>query len=194
MMNRVIKRMQRAQLNHAAATGSSSSQRPTLTRGNKSYSDSTMETVTSDQNSIPSNSTRNNNTLRNCRNHSNNSNNSDGSCRNNHCNEEISEDDFSSHPDHTTTTTTTTTTTPSSSCHSSATAAPKSENDSSTHNNTTRSKRTSAVCFASDYDSPPEIIASTIGDTLSEEEVMDCFYSVCHNDEKSFFLLYFILT
>lgn len=157
MMNRVIKRMQRGMVQQQA------SQRPTLTRGNKSYSDSTMETVTSDQNSIPSNSTRD--TLQ------NNYSNHNSSSHHRSSGEEISEDDMtinSSHPDR------------------------KQDDSSSTHhhrkknppmhtaktNSSNMTKRTAAVCFASDYGSPPEFIESNM--VLSEEELLDCFYTVSH--------------
>ena len=168
-MNRVIKRMQRG----VAQT------RPTLTRGNKSYSDSTMETVTSDQNSIPSNSTRD--TLQN---------NNSSHHRSNHTgSEEISEDetthhDASSQPN------------PSQQRRPSSGSKNVGRDDASfsTHqrekknrpmhtvtpknpmNHHINTKRTSAVSFAMDYDSPPEVMESNV--VLSEDELMDCFYTV----------------
>jgi hypothetical protein len=163
MMNRVIKRMQRAQLHQqpSASTPHPTQRRPTLTRGNKSYSDSTMETVTSDQNSIPSNSTRNALSHQYSSSNDSSRNNSQHNCSG----EEISEDDltnYSTHPDHTTS-------------HTAASTTP-----SKNHHHSTNTKRTSAVCFASDYGSPPEIIEASIDNYLTEDEIIDCFYSVCH--------------
>jgi hypothetical protein len=166
MMNRVIKRMQRGVLQQQH------SQRPTLTRGNKSYSDSTMETVTSDQNSIPSNSTRD--TLQN---HSNSNHNNSSSHHNG--SEEISEDDMTIHSNRPTISSPPTT----------SSSSKNRNDDSSTHHRLKKAhsvhivktneniiKRKTAVCFASDYGSPPEMIESDM--ILSEEDLLDCFYTV----------------